>query len=200
MVLPILIAVGQIERNQTSERVKTSIAYIRQQGGHYGKVPFGYQTVRKAGSKAGTTSEERPWLSGSSLWYRDGKQHTEIARLLNEHGAEASTEKTSGRCKWSDLLVRHGIHKPRSVQRMSLSTIGTAPTRSRTSFAAGTHAVIHRRAPNKTGSAPALRSALPVVQRARPAAQATYHDRATPQGCARFLKEQGLSLRKSASS
>ena len=51
MVLPILIAVGQIERNQTSERVKTSIAYIRQQGGHYGKVP-GYQTVGKAGSKA----------------------------------------------------------------------------------------------------------------------------------------------------
>lgn len=197
MVLPILIAVGQIERNQTSERVKTSIAYIRQQGGHYGKVPFGYQTVGEGRiKKLEPHPEEHPWLERIFAWYRDGKQHTEIARLLNEHGV-----KPKQKDKWTlqmvyDLLVRHGIHKPRSVQNelvydrhRAYSIAYQLRSEERTLSFIAEHLTKQGLRP-RCGQRYQWYSVQDLLR------SATYHDRATPQGCARFWKEQGLSLRE----
>ena len=46
MLLPVLAILGQIERQNTGERVAATIQHIREQGGHYGKVPFGFLTIK----------------------------------------------------------------------------------------------------------------------------------------------------------
>lgn len=42
----ILLVFAQMEREATGERVKETISYIRAQGYHYGKVPYGYSAKR----------------------------------------------------------------------------------------------------------------------------------------------------------
>lgn len=116
-ILPFLAIIGQIERQNTSERVKASIRHIHDQGGHYGKVPFGFMTVQDGRIKRLVDHpEEKPWLEQIFAWYRSGDSTRTIAEKLNDAGIKP-------RCadRWSlhsvyELLCNHGVHKPRSTQ------------------------------------------------------------------------------------
>ena len=46
VLLPFMALIGQIERQNQSERIKATIQHVRSQGGHHGKVPFGKMPVR----------------------------------------------------------------------------------------------------------------------------------------------------------
>lgn len=197
MLLPFLAIIGQIERQNTSERVKASIRHIHDQGGHYGKVPFGFMTVADGRIKRLVDHpEEKPWLDQIFAWYREGLGTTEIAARLNENGIKP-------RCaeKWSlhsvyELLCNHGVHKPRSVQSdLVYDKLKAYQIAYELRSDDRTLAFIADRL-TAAGLRPkhAARYTISSVQDLL--RSAVYHDRSTPNGYARFLKEQGHSLRE----
>ena len=81
MLLPFLAIIGQIERQNTGERVRATIQHIREQGGHYGKVPFGFSTIKDGRLRRLVPDPEtHPWLEKAIAWYREGVGMAEIAR------------------------------------------------------------------------------------------------------------------------
>lgn len=196
-VLPFLAIIGQIERQNTSERVKASIRHIHDQGGHYGKVPFGFMTVADGRIKRLVDHpEEKPWLERIFEWYRDGASTRDIAARLNDNNIKP-------RCaeKWSlhsvyELLCNHGIHKPRSTQSNLIYdkkkaydiAIGLRSDDRTLSFIADrlTEAGLRpKSAPKYTTHSvqDLLRSGV-------------FHDLKTAKGFALYCKTQGLSLRE----
>lgn len=113
--LPLLVAFAQLERQATAQRVSQTIAYIRSQGGHYGKVPFGYATVQDGRLKRLVRHPENyQWLEKMALWYRAGVSNSDIAQRLNA----ANIKPCSGK-QWTEnsvylVLIREKIHNVRS--------------------------------------------------------------------------------------
>jgi DNA invertase Pin-like site-specific DNA recombinase len=119
LLLHLLAVIGQIERENTSQRTAAAIAHIQNSGGHYGKVPFGKTTAPHPTQPKMKIlvehPEEGPWLKQIFAWYAEGKQPTEIAHLLNAQGIKPR------HCdRWTlqvvySLLRVNGVHKARSA-------------------------------------------------------------------------------------
>jgi hypothetical protein len=118
-LMHLLALIGQIERENTSKRVAAAISHIHDHGGHYGKVPFGKQAVPHPTQPKMKILVEHPvessWLRQIFAWYRAGKQHTEIAHLLNEKGVKPKyAERWNLQMVYSLLRVNQ-VHKARSA-------------------------------------------------------------------------------------
>lgn len=196
MIVPILVSVGQIERQQTSDRVKAAIGYIREQGGHYGKVPFGFTTVAEGKlKKLLPHPTEHKWLQQMFSWYAEGKQHTEIARLLNEQGVKPRQS-----AEWSldsvrELLCKHGVHKPRSLKGNAIYDYDRAYKMAYQLRADERTLGYIAEQLNKAGLRPKNAPQYQHTSVADLLRSAVYHDRSTAAGYAHFLRSQGHSLR-----
>jgi DNA invertase Pin-like site-specific DNA recombinase len=118
-LMHLLALIGQIERENTSKRVSAAIAHIHDSGGHYGKVPFGKVTAPHPTNPKMKILVDHPeesiWLNKMFEWYREGKQPTEIANLLNTHGVKPKyADRWSLQIVFSLLRVNR-VHKARSA-------------------------------------------------------------------------------------
>lgn len=199
IILPLLAIIGQIERSNTSERVRSTIRHIRSSGGHYGKVPFGYTTVEEGRlRKLVPDPQTYPWLEQIHAWYREGVEQTEIVRRLN--AANVPTKYGQNRTwtpsKLYELLRTQGVLKVRPLQSGNVYNRAEAYKIAYAMRADDrTHPQIAQ-ALNQAGLRPknaALYNANSVFTLLR---SAVFHDRMTPRGMALFLKEQGCSLRE----
>lgn len=114
-----LALIGQIERENTSKRVAAAIAHIHDHGGHYGKVPFGKMTAPHPTHAKMKILVEDPqesrWLQQIFDWYREGRQPTEIAKLLNDHGVKPRhAQRWTLQIVYSLLRTNH-VHQARSA-------------------------------------------------------------------------------------
>lgn len=194
--LPILVAFAQLERERTSERVKGIIGYIRSQGGHFGKVPFGYTTETDGRIKRLVKHPENyAWLEKMAVWHKEGVSFGDMAQRLNENGIKPSQS-----AKWTytsvyDLLVKERIHVVRSdvgdkvYDRERAYNLAYALKTDGRSFA-----FIADRL-NAAGLRPGKASAYHWYSVQELLRSATFHDRSTPVGCAKYWKAQGYSLR-----
>lgn len=117
-ILPLLVALAQLERERTSERVKTTIAHIKSQGGHYGKVPFGYMTIEGENGlkKLVRNPNTYKWVETMQAWYQSGVDFATIAQRLNENGVKPAYSAKWTKTAVYDYLVNQGIHKIRSLK------------------------------------------------------------------------------------
>ncbi len=90
MLLPFLAIIGQIERQNTGERVKATIKHIHDQGGHYGKVPFGYLDGEGREVYAARRVPEDVLVAaeGDRPRINEGEMMAEIGRRLNAADAK----------------------------------------------------------------------------------------------------------------
>ncbi len=118
-LMHLLALIGQIERENTSKRVSAAIAHIHDNGGHYGKVPFGKMTAPHPTNPKMKILVDHPeesiWLNKIFEWYKAGKQHTEIANLLNAHGVKPKFSETWNLQIVFSLLRINRLHKARSA-------------------------------------------------------------------------------------
>ena len=129
------------------------------------------------------------------LWYKEGKQPTEIAQLLDQAGIKPRQS-----AKWSldsvrELLCKHGVHKPRSVQSDQVFDKQRAYQVAYKLRAEQRSFPFIAKELNKLGLRPKNASGYQPSSAQDLLRSAAYHDRATASGCARYWKEQGLSLR-----
>lgn len=199
MLLPFLAILGQIERQNTGERVAATIQHIRKQGGHYGKVPFGFSTIKEGRlTKLVPDPVTHPWLEKTIAWYREGVPMAEIARRLNEAGIKPRygriLEWTT--CKIYELLRTMRIHKTRAVvsearydkreaYKLAYQLRGEGKTYTEIADAL-----------NAAGLRPLKAAVFRYYSAQELLRSAVYHDRSTPRGLALYLKEQGHSLRE----
>ena len=119
LLLHLLAVIGQIERENTSQRTAAAIAHIHDSGGHYGKIPFGKTTApHPTQPKMKILVDdpvEGPWLKQIFAWYADGKQPTEIAHLLNAQGVKPRYCDRWNMSVVYSLLRVNGVHKSRSA-------------------------------------------------------------------------------------
>ena len=198
MLLPFLAIIGQIERQNTGERVKATIQHIREQGGHYGKVPFGFSTTKEGRLRRLVPDPEtHPWLEKAIAWYREGVGMAEIARRLNEAGIKPRYGKRVwDDCKIYELLRTMKIHKPRSVMSEARFDRREAYKLAYQLRSEGkTHGAIAD-ALNAAGLRPLKAAHYRWNSVQDLLRSAVYHDRSTPRGLALYLKEQGYSLRE----
>ena len=198
MLLPFLAIIGQIERQNTGERVRATIQHIREQGGHYGKVPFGFSTIKEGRlTKLVPDPVTHPWLEKAIAWYREGVGMAEIAQRLNAAGIRPRYGKREwDDCKIYELLRSHNVHKPRSVMSEARFDKREAYKLAYQLRSEGkTHGAIAD-ALNAAGLRP-LKAAYYRWNSVQDLLRsAVYHDRSTPRGLALYLKEQGHSLRE----
>ena len=199
MLLPFLAILGQIERQNTGERVAATIQHIHEQGGHYGKVPFGFSTIKEGRlTKLVPDPVTHPWLEKAIAWYREGVPMAEIARRLNDAGIKPRygriLEWTT--CKIYELLRTMRIHKTRAV-------VSDARYDKREAYKLAYQLRSERKtyteiadALNAAGLRPLKAAVFRYYSAQELLRSAVYHDRSTPRGLARYLKEQGHSLRE----
>lgn len=199
IILPLLAVIGQIERSNASERVRSTIRHIRSTGGHFGKVPFGYMTAKEGRlRKLVPDPQTYPWLEQIHAWYRQGMGQTEIVRRLNAANVRTKygQNRTWTPSKLYEMLRTQGVLKVRSLQSVNVYNRAEAY---RIAYQMRdddrTYPQIAESL-NKAGLRPknaALYNANSVLTLLR---SAVFHDRTTPRGMALFLKEQGCSLRE----
>ena len=199
MLLPFLAIIGQIERQNTGERVKATIKHIHDQGGHYGKVPFGFSTVKEGKlSKLVPDPVTNPWLEKAIGWYREGVPMAEIARRLNEAGIKPryGVVKEWTTNKIYELLRTMQIHKTRSIVSDSIYDKRAAYTMAYQLRSEGHTLQFVAEQLNRNGLRPLKAAAYRWYSVQELLRSAVYHDRSTPRGLALYLKEQGHSLRE----
>ena len=118
-LMHLLALIGQIERENTSKRVAAAIEHIHDNGGHYGRIPFGKVTAPHPTQPRMKIlvdhPEESTWLNKIFEWYKAGKPPTEIANLLNANGVKP---RYCDRWKMDvvlSLLRVNRLHKARSA-------------------------------------------------------------------------------------
>ena len=198
MLLPFLAIIGQIERQNTSERVKSTVRHIQQQGGHYGKVPFGFRTVQDGRLRRLVEDPEQfPWLQKINDWYRSGVGMAEIAQRLNHekvkprYGNQVWTD-----CKIYELLRTQGIHKTRAIDSPRVFDRQRAYKIAYELRSDDRTYEFIAKELNKAGLRPLKAAEYKVSSVMDLLCSAVFHDRASPRGLALYLKEQGLSLRE----
>ena len=201
MLLPFLAIIGQIERQNTSERVKATIRHIVDQGGYYGKVPFGFTVVKEGKlTKLVPDPVTHPWLETAIGWYREGVGMAEIARRLNEAGIKPRY----GRVKeWTtnkmyELLRTMQVHKTRGLDSSSRYDKREAYQLAYRLRCDGRTLQSIAEELNAHGLRPLKAEAYRWYSVGELLRSAVYHDRSTPRGLAQYLKEQGHSLREIA--
>ena len=199
MLLPFLAIIGQIERQNTGERVKATIKHIHDQGGHYGKVPFGYTTVKDGKlTRLVECPKTHSWLQKAIAWYREGVTMAEIGRRLNEAGAKPRYGELK---EWTDskiyeLFRTMGVHKPRSVVSDARYDKREAYRLAYKLRSDGLTLTAIAEALNGAGLRPLKAAAYRWYSAQGLLRSAVYHDRSTPRGMALYLKEEGHSLRE----
>ena len=197
--LPLIVAFAQLERERTSERVKGIIGYIRSQGGHFGKVPFGYTTVTEGRIKRLVKHPENyAWLEKMAEWYRAGVSFEDIAQRLNENGIKPSQSPKWTKTSVYDLLVKEHIHVVRSEQGDRVYDRERAYNMAYALKADGRTFQFIADQLNRAGLRPGKASEYRWWSVQELLRSAVYHDRSTPIGCAKYWKAQGLSLREIA--
>lgn len=115
--LPLLVAFAQLERERTAERVKATIAYIRSQNAHFGKIPFGFTTEPIPGSRLNRLVPHpvtHKWIGIMTEWYKAGVSYAEIASRLNQYEVKPSQSKQWTKTSVYDFLCTQKIHIPRA--------------------------------------------------------------------------------------
>ncbi|MFO0620418.1 MAG: recombinase family protein [Polyangia bacterium] len=198
MLLPFLAIIGQIERQNTSERVKSTVRHIQQQGGHYGKVPFGYKTELDGRLRRLIPDPQTfPWLQQINDWYRSGVGMAEIAVRLNQHGVKPRYGKQGWTdCKIYELLRTQGVHRTRSIDSPNVHDKQKAYKIAYELRSDDRTYEFIAKELNRAGLRPLKASEYKPSSVMELLRSAVYHDRATPRGLALYLKEQGLSLRE----
>ena len=198
MLLPFLAIIGQIERQNTSERVKSTVRHIQQQGGHYGKVPFGYRTVQDGRLRRLVEDPEQfPWLQKISEWYGSGVGMAEIAARLNREGVKPRYgNRVWTDCKIYELLRTQGVHKTRAIDSPHTHDKQRAYKIAYELRSDDRTYEFIAKELNKAGLRPLKAAEYKVSSVMDLLRSAVFHDRATPRGLALYLKEQGLSLRE----
>lgn len=194
--LPLIVAFAQLERERTSERVKGIISYIRSQGGHYGKIPFGYTTVADGRLKRLVKHPENyAWLEKMAEWHKAGVSFEDIAQRLNENGIKPSQSKEWTKTSVYDLLRKEGIHVVRSNQGDRIYDREKAYNLAYALKADGRTFQFIADQLNKAGLRPGKASQYHWWSVQELLRSAVYHDRSTAIGCAKYFKAQGYSLR-----
>lgn len=201
MLLPFLAIIGQIERQNTSERCKASIRHIQEQGGYHGKVPFGFMKVADGKLKRLVPCPEtHPRLEQLVAWYHEGVAMTEIARRLNRAGVKTlyGSNREWTKHKIYELLRTMGIHKAKSLDSTAIYDKRTAY---RIAYELRAEGRIYRDIAdelNRQNLRPQNAARYTEASTKDLIRSAVYHDRSTPRGMALYLKEQGHSLREIA--
>lgn len=195
----LLIAHSQIERNQISERIKSSIAYVREQGGYVGKVPFGYTTIKEGKIRRLVKHpEDHAWLERMSDWHRSGVGFAEIATRLNENHVKPSQSPQWTKTSVYDVMVKNGIHVQRSQTSDKVFDKKRAYDLAYVLRTDGhSHASIAGKL-NESNLRPRKAAEYRWWSVQELLRSAVYHDRSTPAGCAKYWRAQGLSLNKIA--
>lgn len=179
--------------------MRATIQHIREQGGHYGKVPFGFSTLKEGRlTKLVPDPQTHPWLQKAIAWYRDGVTMAGIARRLNEAGIKPRYGRI---LEWTvskiyELFRTMNVHKPRSVEsdarydkreayKLAYQLRGEGKTYTEIADAL-----------DAAGLRPLKAAAFRWDSAQELLRSAVYHDRSTPRGLALYLKEQGHSLRE----
>ena len=199
MLLPFLAIIGQIERQNTSERCKAAIHHIQQQGGFHGKVPFGFMKVSDGRLKRlAPCPNAHPWLERLVGWYREGVAMTEIARRLNDAGVKTyyGQHREWTKHKIFELLRTMRIHKGKTVDSTATHDQRAAykiayRLRSEGKFYREIADELNQQNLRPKNAARYAEWSVKDLIRS-----AVYHDRSTARGLALYLKEQGHSLRE----
>lgn len=196
VLLPFLALIGQIERQNQSERIKATIQHVRSQGGHHGKVPFGKLPIRDGKLKRLIDHpDEKPWLMKMEEWYRAGIRYTEIARRLNAAGVKPRYSPCWTIHSVYELLRTHGIHTTRTIMsclvydKPRAYKLAYQLRSERRTLAHIAEQLAEAGLRPKNSSHYTVSSVTDLL------ASAVYHNRATPRGYALYLREQGFSLR-----
>lgn len=198
MLLPFLAIVGQMERTNTAERVRATVRHIRDQGGHYGKVPFGYMTVEDGRyRRLAECPDTYPWLQRIIGWYRDSVPMPQIAERMNEAGIKPRY----GNPRWTgnkiyELLRTMRVHKTRAIESEATYDKQAAYRVAYELRSDGRELKFIADELNRRGLRPLKAGSYSVSAVQDLLRSAVYHDRSTPRGLALYLKEQGCSLRE----
>jgi len=199
MLLPFLAIIGQIERQNTSERCKATIRHIQEQGGYHGKVPFGFMKVADGKLKRLVPCPKtHPWLDRLVGWYREGVAMTEIARRLNKAKVQTfyGQNRDWTKQKIFELLRTMEIHKAKSIDSTALYDKRTAY---RIAYDMRANGRIYRDIAdelNRQNLRPQNAARYTEASTKDLIRSAVFHDRSNPRGLALYLKEQGHSLRE----
>lgn len=194
--MPLIVAYAQMEMDRTSERVKGVIGFIRSQGGHFGKVPFGYTTkIEGKIKKLVKYPDNYAWIERMAKWYKSGIMFEEIATKLNANGVKPSQS-----AKWTytsvyDLLIKENIHTARSSIGGKVYDKEKAYSLANGLRIEGKSFAFIADKLNDAGLRPGKASAYKWWSVQELLRSVTYHDRSTAIGCAKYFKAQGYSLR-----
>jgi DNA invertase Pin-like site-specific DNA recombinase len=194
--LNLLVTFAQMEREQTSQRVKGIIGYIRSQGGHFGKVPFGYMAVSEGRlKKLAPHPENHAWLERMKEWYKQEICFSDIAAKLNENGVKPSQALQWTQTSVYDLLVKEGTHVLRSERGTKIFDKERAHKIAYDLREDGRTFGFIADKLNKEGLRPGKAEEYKWYSVQDLLRSAVYHDRSMPKGCAKYWHAQGKSLR-----
>lgn len=197
--LGILVAFAQLERERTAERVRGIISYIRSQGGHYGKVPFGYMTVSDGRLKRLVKHPENyKWIEKMTEWHKEKVPFEEMAQRLNENGVKPSQSEKWTKQSVYDLLRKERIHVVRSEHGTRVYDRERAYNMAYALKNDGRTFKFIAEKLNQEGLRPSKASGYEWWSVQELLRSAVYHDRSTAVGCAKYWKAQGKSLREIA--
>ena len=197
--LPLIVAFAQLERERTSERVKGIIGYIRSQGGHFGKVPFGYMAVNDGRLKRLVKHPENfAWLERMAEWRKEGMTFEAIAHRLNENGVVPAQSAKWTKASVYDRMTNEKLHVVKSELGNSVYDRERAYNIAYAMRTDGrTLGKIADRL-NKEGLRPPKAAAYQWFSVKDLLRSTVLYDRSTAIGCAKYWKAQGKSLREIA--
>lgn len=194
-----LSVIAQLERTNTSERVKNTIRHVKNSGYHYGKIPFGSTTVQDGRyKKLVDDPKEAPWRERMITWYREGMSLAEITRQLNENGIQTKygQDRSWTISKVLDYLRTIGVHKPRNVQSDLIFDKAQAHSIAYEMRSDGRPYKMIVEALTSAGLRPKNAAKYGVTSVQDLLRSAVFFEKSTPRGLALSLQKQGLSLRE----
>lgn len=195
--LPLLVAFAQLERERTAERVRSTIAYIRSQNAHFGKIPFGYALERIPGSRLNRLvphPENHKWIGIMAGWHKDGLTFDQIAFRLNEAKVKPSQSQLWTKTSVYDFLVKEKIHIPRSETSDKIYDRDKAFDLAYSLKAEGVSCSAIAEKLNMAGLRPSKASAYRWWSVQELLRSVPIHDRNTALGLAKYMRAQHASL------
>ena len=123
----ILMVFAQMEREATGERTKEAITHIRNQGYHFGKVPYGYNTVPVPENERYKMLVENPteqaMLSRIKSMVEEGVLVTKIAKILNNEKVTPPQGESWTCSLLYNLKIRRGWIEQRRVNKRNHSDV-----------------------------------------------------------------------------
>ena len=124
-LVSILLVFAQMEREATGERTRESINYIRSNGYHFGKVPYGSKAIPAPDNPRYRVliddEEEQAALARIKSMLESGRGLTETAALLTAEGVPPPQGLTWTKSLIYNLKVRKGWHVGKPVNERNHS-------------------------------------------------------------------------------